>query len=134
MDPIWWIAPAAALAYIVISLVIGDVFPFSKYSMYASIGRRDHGAVLYVKADGVFVRVDELVDFHGIDLDQVYPSGIPCSLEWQVHEAKRWLGNHKADAPGPVAVEMGFRLIWVAADGKITEKLRPTVRGTARRA
>ncbi len=131
-----WIAPVAALVYIVVSLAIGDWFPFSRYSMYASIGARDHGAAPYCKANGEFTTVDRLEHFGGFDVAHIYPQGIPCSLEWQVHEARRWIEAHMAPpdgGPGDVAMEFGFRLIWVDDKGHITEKLRPTLNGTARR-
>jgi hypothetical protein len=134
-----WIAPLAALVYIGVSLLIGDWFPFSRYSMYASIGRRDHGATPYFKAAGEFVRIDLYGEFLGLELSGMYPQGTPCSLEWQVHEARRWIKQHPApDGPLPspearVPVEFGFRLLWVDDAGHLTEKLRPTLQGTARR-
>ena len=133
-----WIAPLAALLYILISLAIGDWFPFSRYSMYASIGRRDHGAAPYFKANGEFVRIDHYGDFSGLDLEAMYPRGIPCSLEWQVHEARRWIQRHpapagQAEGEAVVPVEFGFRLIWVDEQGRLTMTLRPTMQGHARR-
>lgn len=128
------IALAAALFYIVGSLVLGDSYPFSKHSMYASTAMRDKGAVPLMLADKQPIEVDELERFQGIDPERLYPRGLPCSLEWQVHEAGRWIRNHLAAAdaePGPVKVSWGFVIVRVNDQGKITEKWRPVQEGTA---
>lgn len=129
-----WIALAAALAYIIISLIVGDFFPFSKHSMYASTAMRDKGAVPLLLAENQPTEIDRYVRFQGIDPNKMYPPGLPCSLEWQVHEAGRWLRNN-LDAPdsppGPVKVSWGFVILRVQPDGSIQERWRPVQEGTA---
>jgi hypothetical protein len=129
-----WIALAAALAYIVISLVIGDIFPFSRHSMYASTAMRDKGAVPLMLADDKPAELDDYHRFVGIDPDQLYPSQLPCSLEWQVHEASRWLRDKAAEpdsGPGPVKISWGFVILRVMDDGTIQERWRPVQEGSA---
>lgn len=129
-----WIALAAALAYIVISLIVGDFFPFSKHSMYASTAMRDKGAVPLLLADNKPAEVDQFVRFQGIDPATLYPPGLPCSLEWQVHEAGRWFSNNldaPGSPPGPVKVSWGFVILRVQPDGSIQERWRPVQEGTA---
>ena len=129
------IALAAGVAYFVISLVVGDRFPFSKHSMYASTAMRsESGAVPLLLADGKPAAVDRFVRFQGLDPDALYPERLPCSLEWQIHEAGRWFRDKAAepgDAPGPVKVEWGFVIIKARKDGRLTERWFPIQEGTA---
>lgn len=128
-----WIALAAALAYIIISLIVGDFFPFSKHSMYASTAMRDKGAVPLLLADKQPAEVDHFVRFQGIDPKEMYPPRLPCSLEWQVREATRWVENNldAGGEPGPVQVSWGFVILRVQPDGSIQERWRPVQQGTA---
>ena len=123
-------ALACGGAYAVTSWLVGDVFPFSRYAMYAKLRGRTEGAVLYVRFDGDFVDVHRLVDFDGVDATRIASAGWPCSLEWQVVEARRWVEAHAGGGTEPV--EIGFRLIRVR-DGAIEETLSPVTSGRARR-
>jgi len=128
------VALAAALVYMVISLIIGDIFPFSKHSMYASTAMRDKGAVPLMLADNQPAEVDDYVRFTGIDPDRLYPPRLPCSLEWQIHEAGRWFRGNQAEEgspPGPVKISWGFVILRVQPDGSIQETWRPVQEGTA---
>ncbi len=129
------IALAAGVAYFVISLIVGDRFPFSKHSMYASTAMRDDsGAVPLMLADGKPVAVDRYDRFQGLDPDNLYPERLPCSLEWQIHEAGRWFRDKAAapdDPPGPVKVEWGFVIVKARKDGRISERWFPIQEGTA---
>lgn len=129
------IALAAGAAYFIISLLVGDRFPFSKHSMNASTAvRKEAGAVPLLLADGKPAAVDDYDRFQGLDPDAMYPDGLPCSLEWQIHEAGRWIRDKTADsedAPGPVKVEWGFVLVKARKDGRLTERWHPLQEGTA---
>ena len=134
-DPLlaWW-APLAAVVYAAVSTLVGDRFPFSRYSMYASTAVRDHGAVPVFLADAEPAPIDAFDRFAGLDPDTLYPKGLACSLEWQVHEAKRWIRGHRAafgEEPGPVKVAFGFVILRVDAEGRLSEELRLTGEGTA---
>lgn len=129
------IALAAGAAYFLLSLLVGDRFPFSKHSMYASTAvRKESGAVPLLLADGKPAAVDHFDRFRGLDPDALYPDGLPCSLEWQIHEAGRWIREKRAedtDAPGPVKVEWGFVLVKARKDGRLSERWYPIQQGTA---
>jgi hypothetical protein len=127
------VALIAALVYIAISLVVGDRFPFSRYAMYADLTRRREGAVLYIRADDRFIAPDDLDAVHGIDVAALNTRGVPCSQEWLVHEAKRWLSTHLVEnAPEQaVPVEIGWRMLRVD-DGTVHERLEPVTHGTGR--
>jgi hypothetical protein len=131
--PIWIYAAAAAAAYFVVSLIIGDRFPFSRYAMYARERGRKTGAVPVFLADGKPVWVDSLVRFR-FDADKIHTRTVPCSLEWQVHEMRRWVASHQApeDAgDGPVRLQFGFRMLSIDDGGRITEKVRIVAEGSA---
>jgi hypothetical protein len=123
----------AALVYIAISLVVGDRFPFSRYAMYADLTSRREGAVLYIRADDRFVAPDDLDAVHGIDVAALNPRGVPCSQEWLVHEAQRWLSTHLVESAPErgVPVEIGWRMLRVE-DGTVHERLDPVTRGSGR--
>jgi len=128
------IAGIAAIVYMVISLAVGDRFPFSRYSMYANLTTRKEGAVLYIKAGDAFVAPDDLEAVHGLDVPAMNPRKVPCSQQWLVYEAQRWLDDHRAEAPpdNAVAVEIGYRMLRVEDDGSLSERLDPVTRGTGR--
>jgi hypothetical protein len=123
----------AALVYMAISLAVGDRFPFSRYAMYADLTTRREGAVLYIRANDRFVVPDDLDVVHGIDVPALNPRRVPCSQEWLVYEAQRWLETHLVEeAPDPgVPVEIGWRMLRVE-DGVVHERLEPVTRGTGR--
>jgi hypothetical protein len=127
------IALIAAVVYGVVSLIVGDRFPFSRYSMYARLTTRAEGAVLYVRAGERFVAPDDLEVVHGLDIAAIDPKGRPCSQEWLVYEAQRWLKNHAVVAPPEdgIAVEVGYRMLRIDKDG-LHERLEPVTRGTGK--
>jgi hypothetical protein len=69
---------------------------------------------------------------HGLDLGAIDPRERPCSQEWLIHEAKRWLESHTVPEPPPggIAVEVGYRMLRVDDDGRLHERLDPVTRGT----
>lgn len=120
------------VAYAALSLAFGEVFPFSRYSMYAKLRGRTEGAVLSVRADGAEVDVARLHEFVGIDAEKVDTAGYPCSQSWVVTEARRWITDHPgSSAASPeVDVEIGFRILHL---DKFTlhERWVPLTRGRA---
>ena len=132
--PLAWWGPIGALVYTVISLVVGDRFPFSRYAMYAQPQTRDHGAVPVFLADGAQADAATFHRFSGIDASQLWDEALACSLEWQVHELTRWHGDHAADEgdeAGPIAVQAGYRILRLGEDGRLTETLDIRVEGRA---
>lgn len=129
-----WVALVALVLYVGISLAVGDRFPFSRYSMYARLTHRREGAVLYVKAGERFVAPDELEAVFGLDVPALDPKRVPCSQEWLVYEAQRWLENHlvKTELPDGVPVEIGYRMLSVNEDGLVSMRLAPVTKGTGK--
>ena len=129
------IAAVAAALYGLVSLVIGNRFPFSKHAMYATTAnRKGRGAVPLLWADHQVASIDRFDRIAGLDPDTLYPKGMPCSLEWQIHEAARWIRNHRAapdSPPGPVKVVWGFVVVHVQDDGTLTEEVVELQSGTA---
>jgi hypothetical protein len=128
------IALVACVAYIGISLLVGDRFPFSRYSMYARLTHWREGAVLYVRAGEEFVAPDELECVFGLDVPALDPKRVPCSQEWLVYEAQRWLTAHLVnDEPeDAIVVEVGYRMLRVEPDGSISMRLDPVTTGRGR--
>jgi hypothetical protein len=125
--PLAWWAPLGFLVYAAISLRVGSLFPFSKYSMYASSPNRRQGAVPVLLCDGEPVSWSAYERISGLRSRDMYPPGLPCSLEWMVLEAKRWVDDHPAVAgepPGPVQLTWGFRMLTLGDDHELREDLR----------
>ncbi len=128
------IALAAMAVYIVISLLVGDRFPFSRYSMYANLTQREQGAVFFVRAGDRFVAADELDAVWGIDVPALDPKLVPCSQQWLVYEAQRWLESHLVEAPpeDSLPLEIGYRMLKVEPDGAVSMRLDVLTQGRGR--
>lgn len=126
------IALGAALVYGLISWRVGDLFPFSRYAMYADLRGRSEGAVLVVRLDGKEVDFHEVVAWHGVDPAAIEPFSVPCSLHWVVFEAQRWIGDHTAAAPLELPLEVGYRILRCATSGEVTERFELRGTGTGR--
>ncbi len=114
----------AFLLYFFGGLLFGDWFPFSRFDMFADTANRREGAV------PVFLIGERLVDplsyrgFTGIDPDSLLPAGIPCSMEYRVHEAAAWMRDHTQRGSGS-----GEELV-VAYDFVPSGERRVVARGT----
>lgn len=126
------IAAIAALAYGAVSWFTGDLFPFSRYSMYAKLRGRTEGAVLYVEVDGVERPFHEVVAWSGIDPERIRADGVPCSLHWVVLETQRWVRQHQAELADGAEVVVGWHWLRVAPDGGLEHEKRPFLRGRGR--
>ena len=127
-------APLSGLVYFLVSLRVREFFPFSFYEMYSESANRNSGAVPFFLADGKEVPLGRYHRFKGIDPETLYPTGMPCSMEWKVTEAKRWIAAHPAAAgepAGPVRVQWGFRILSIDADGLLAENVHVVSVGTA---
>lgn len=128
------VALCAGLAYAGLSWALADVFPFSRYSMYAKLRDRHEGAVLVVLADGREVEATDVVAWHGVDPAAIEPFTVPCSLHWVVFEAQRWIGTRTAASPDGLEVSLvvGYRILRVAPDGALVERFEERARGRGR--
>jgi len=106
-------AVLAFLLYYLGSALLGEAFPFSRFSMYAGAGRRTEGATFAVLADGKPVRLRSLTRFSALEGSFEDPKR-PTSLGHAVEEARGYVLGHRAsdaEPPGPVRVEIGYRRI-----------------------
>lgn len=124
-------AAASALVYGGISWVVGDRFPFSRYAMYASLRGRTEGAVLVVRADGREVEFSEITAWSGVDPAAIEPYTVPCSTQWVVIEAQRWIATHTVVDPLPTVLEVGYRIVRVTREG-FEERYEPRATGRGR--
>ena len=137
--PLQWWAPLTAAVYTAISLAVPNVFPFSRYRMYASAARRRVGAVPFFRAGGVEVSINDILvlrDCSGIDPESIWPKNLPCSMEWQLIQFQLWLRGHlaeKALVPGPVRIEFGYRIVSVGKSGRLAAEIKIVAQGTAHR-
>lgn len=133
MRPLSW-AFFAFAAYLLFSLTLGIRFPFSTYPMYADSGGRTEGAVPLFLANGQAVNITDFVNFQGIDPDAILPAGIACSMHYRVEEARQWLRHHAAPtgtAKGPIAIQIGYRIVRLDGNRPIAWSERIVAQGTA---
>lgn len=127
---IW--ALAGFVVFAVIGWFVKNLYPFSAYSMYASVAAMRRSHVPKFWAAGEEARVSDYVDFEGIDADAMMPAHTPCTLTWIVHEAKRWVSEHSGTG-GDVEVEWGFIRVDIREDGGVDSEKWVVCRGRARR-
>ena len=131
---IWAWAPLLGSLYVLVSWRTHDFFPFSRYAMYSSAVTRTVGAVPMFRVEGEAVAIGGYTDFSGFSPDTFYPPGIPCSLEWMVHEAQHYVEGHLTEQDiGDTKIEWGFMVISVDSDGTIQESFEPIQTGMGRR-
>lgn len=126
------VAAVACALYVAVSLRVGTLFLFSRFSMYAALTTRTEGAVLYVRTGDRFVAPDDLDAVHGLDVPALDPTRVPCSQQWAVYEAQRWFERHATPAPLATPIEVGWRMLRVGDDGAVHERLVPVTAGTGR--
>jgi hypothetical protein len=129
----WLAAVVACAAYVVGSLALGERFLFSRYAMYADLEGRSEGAV------PVFLSGDRPVDpssfdaFEGIDPEALLPKGIPCSTEYVVAAAQRWIAGHPStgrSASSAVPFKVGYEVLRIEG-GALHERLEIVAEGRA---
>ena len=76
-------APLAFVVYGLLALVFGEVFPLSRYGMYASAVARSEGAIPVFLAAGVEAPIGRFVGFDGLQTQDVvsHPSPPAASRE-----------------------------------------------------
>jgi hypothetical protein len=80
-------------------VVLGETFPFSRFSMYAGIEPRDRGATPVFLADGEIVPVEQFDAFQ-LEVDAWRsPEGIPTTMDYLTNDIAGWIRAH----PSPVA-------------------------------
>jgi hypothetical protein len=111
LDPPRRVALAAFAVFFVGGLDVGELYPFSRFSMYAAIAPREEAAIPTFRADGRDVRPEALTDFFGVNPDGLAaPEGVVTSTDYILRERAAWVRAHTATTPGPVTVEIGWEL------------------------
>ena len=135
-------AVLSCLVYLFTAFTAGEVFPFSRFSMYASLDDRVHrhgdvsrSAVITARVNGKRVRPEDYHHFTGLDPALlIAPCGWANTMQYRVHEVSLWLRRHsrpRGSAEGPDVMEVGFLLIESRDGVHRTESWRPVTRGNA---
>ena len=118
--------------YMIIAGAVGEVWPFSRFTMYANIPK--NAAVPMLKVNGEDHFPEEFVDFFGCTAEQIrLPHGIPSRVRWRQDEIGHWVSRHSAANPGDVAVDFGYQMVTVD-DGvpRLDPSFVPLCSGSAR--
>lgn len=117
------------------TLLFGETFPFSRFSMYANVGRRSETAVPVFWADGRVVDPWSYERFSGLDLAQVLvPKTLPGSLNYKTDDGYRWISEHLAregEPRGPVRFAAGYVTVRLSANGELTHQPHVLTEGRA---
>lgn len=127
-------AAAAFACYVAMAWLVGERFPFSRFSMYASLGTYRQSHVPVFLADGHPAEARSFHRFAGIDPEVIAPGTRICSLNHRIDEDARWIAAHRAgvgEAPGPVMVAYGFVPIRLEEDRIERGRVEIVARGTA---
>jgi hypothetical protein len=121
--------------YFVVGYVTENLYPFSAYSMYASVPGMTYSGVPTFFVKGEVAVMSEYVDFVGLNTKRMMPPEMRCTLSWMVYEAERWIMEHKATETGPTHVDVawGYRVVSVEEDGSIHTSVEIACRGRARK-
>lgn len=124
--------------YFTLCSLIGEMYPFSRYEMYAHT-RYLRGALLVVEADGQPADIHEFDGFLGIAPEALhYPSGEGYGQEYLLDVLRHHVATHQvtpeeATRRGPgVRVRLGYRVVHASDEGPRPEdELRVFAEGTA---
>jgi len=137
--PIPKLALGAFVLYLVGSALLGEAYPFSRYSMYAQHGYQD-GAHLVIRLDGVELQTMRgIVDIDGVDPETLrYPQGTPAGVAgYPLDHLRHYIAQHgrrPGTATGEAQLEIGARFLRVGPSGiRVTQAFVPIAAGTARR-
>ena len=125
---------ASCAVFVLGSLIVGEVFPFSRFDMYATKIDHHAGAVPAFWSGDRLVNPEHYRDFVGIQPDALDHPPAPCSMEYAVRDGQRWIRSHAAPAgspEGPSDFRAGFIVVEQAADGSISHRDVVVTRGTA---
>jgi len=120
--------------YIVLTLLIGEFYPFSAQGMYSQLQDYDEGSVLTFMADGEVVRLEDYGRFTGFEPGDVKPlEGVPFSMGFALREFQTWVERNRGDLnnPGSVVFEIGFRRVTIGDEGPEMGPFIPVVKGNA---
>src|SRR5690606_13597503 len=79
-------AAAAFACYVAMAWLVGERFPFSRFSMYASLGTYRQSHVPVFLADGHPAEARSFHRFAGIDPEVIAPGTRICSLNHRIDE------------------------------------------------
>jgi len=125
---------AAALAFAIYasaSLLAGEVFPLSRFSMYADARAYGTSHVPVFLADGEPADIRDYRRFSGLDPALMGPGRRICSLGFEVDEAERWVADHTGTEAGPSSVAYGYVSVRLVDGAVVRGEPEIVTRGTA---
>jgi hypothetical protein len=139
-------APGPALLsftiYFSLSTLIGEIYPFSRYEMYAYTGYL-RGAVLVVESDGVAADIRDFEAFVDVDPSELrYPQGENYGQVYLLDVLRHYVATHQATTHeaareatrrgARVPVRIGYRVVHATADGpQVEDEVRVLAEGSA---
>jgi hypothetical protein len=125
----------AFIAVLAGGLLLGETFPFSRFSMYANVGRRTESAVPVFLADGVVTEPSRYERFQGLELSRVLLQKTqPSSLQYKTDDGYRWISRHVAqdgERAGPVRFAAGYVTVRLSPAGELTHETHILTEGHA---
>ena len=104
------------MVYTLLAVLFGEVWPLSRFTMYAHLPT--DAVVPVLRVNGQAHYPEELVDFHGCSSSAIrIPSGVRCRVGWRQDEIARWVSSHSASQPGDVRVQFGYQWLRASEQG-----------------
>jgi hypothetical protein len=125
-------ALAAFVVYLGLVAATGNL-PLLRFPVF-QFARPDGPTVApWFAADGQRADIEDFERFAGVGPDDVDRErlGFQSSVQHKFDEQARWLGDHPGTDQGPVAVQVGLRILDLGPDGRVHEQVRVDGEGTA---
>lgn len=129
-------ALAFGAVYFSISVLFKGAVPFAPFPFLPFPARHGPVAVPAMLADGRPALAEEYDSFQGIDPAFLAKREFPYPVDrmYRFDEQRLWIADHlsvpKALA-GPVEIQVGFWILEIDAEGRLTSSFMTTARGTA---
>ncbi len=113
------IAAAGFVAYLLVSLLVGEWFPFTQLPMYSELSGYRTSQVLVCRLAGEEIPCDGLQHVEGVSPRAIQPlKGRRFSMGYRIQELRAQLERQGDAPPGEgSAFEVGFRPVDMGPDG-----------------
>ncbi len=127
------IAFGGFLAYLALSLLVGEWYPFTRLPMYSELTGYSSSQVLLCRMDGEEVACGSLHHVEGISVDRIRPlQGRPFSMGYRVQEIRSQMDRQGPRPEGDGSLfEVGFRPVEMGEAGPILGPFMAVEQGRA---
>ena len=97
--------------YLLIAGGAGDLFPVSRFDMYADVSHRHRTALPVFLANDEPAVPEDYERFTGLETGASRWREFPTSTAYLVRDWMRWIGENRGQQEGPDHVRFGYRML-----------------------